>query len=496
MSTTLTNGLKLPDKGSVDWYADMQSNYAILDSAVGTIAEHSTQIAGKAPLVHTHTKSDITDFPAYGNTAGTICEGNDSRLSDARTPVAHTHLTSDVTDLLNTAHEWSKSQTYSDGSAIIIKDYGAEIGNEPSAYNEQRIRFDDKNNNYIAAIKYQNQLSSANHISNGLEFSITNKFKDGVKDATGTAITNVFRVELWNNGTKSVYNEGRWRSNLLPFGNNTNDVGSSSYQWNNLYAKNYYYNGVAWGLDKANTWTQDQTIASGSNDKCYYVKDTVYELGQTYSNGEHLGGLTICDKNNDVVGLLDIVDRSYGHTEMRIRVQQKFDPNSNNRSTSGTILNNEITLGIASDKTNYIGFNADLWGANHNLGTATYKWKTLNGINPGALSLPSKSFESINAQIYNPSDQLNAIDLNGGANYWISDCDCYIYFFTKNDRFSWIQIYWPDASVCLGQTYTPVPNETSDYSGFIPVAANTKVIIKIKGTQAPAFRRVPCQGNV
>ena len=38
------------------------------------------------PSSHTHTKSQITDFPSYGNTAGTICQGNDSRLSDARTP--------------------------------------------------------------------------------------------------------------------------------------------------------------------------------------------------------------------------------------------------------------------------------------------------------------------------------------------------------------------------------------------------------------------------
>ena len=38
------------------------------------------------PSSHTHTKSQITDFPAFGTTAGTICQGNDSRLSDARTP--------------------------------------------------------------------------------------------------------------------------------------------------------------------------------------------------------------------------------------------------------------------------------------------------------------------------------------------------------------------------------------------------------------------------
>jgi hypothetical protein len=140
-----------------------------------------------------------------------------------------------------------------------------------------------------------------------------------------------------------------------------------------------------------------------------------------------------------------------------------------------------------------IGSSSNQW---NNLYAKKVNTQSVNGVNPGALSLPDKSFESINSKIYNPSDQLGAIDLNGGANYWTSDCDCYICFYTKNDRFSWIQIYWPNTSVCLGQTYTPVPNETSDYSGFIPVAANTKVIIKIKGTVAPTFRRVPCQGNV
>lgn len=34
---------------------------------------------------------------AYGTTSGTACQGNDSRLSDARTPTAHTHAWSDIT---------------------------------------------------------------------------------------------------------------------------------------------------------------------------------------------------------------------------------------------------------------------------------------------------------------------------------------------------------------------------------------------------------------
>ena len=33
---------------------------------------------------------------AYGTTSGTACQGNDSRLSDARTPTAHTHALADI----------------------------------------------------------------------------------------------------------------------------------------------------------------------------------------------------------------------------------------------------------------------------------------------------------------------------------------------------------------------------------------------------------------
>ena len=155
MGQTLTHGMYLPDEGERNCYNGLAANWQILDSSVGTIAAHTAALAGKAPLVHTHVKADITDFPVYGNAAGTICEGNDSRLSDARTPVAHTHTKSDVTDLLN--------------------------------------------------------------------------------------------------------------SNFIPSANNSYDLGSSSYQWNNLYAKNYYYDGVAWGLDKDNVWTANQVISSFSN---------------------------------------------------------------------------------------------------------------------------------------------------------------------------------------------------------------------------------------
>ena len=132
MGQTLTHGVYLPDEGERNCYAGLAANWNIVDSAVGTVADHTTALSGKAPLVHTHTKSDITDFPAYGNAAGTICEGNDSRLSDARTPVSHTHTKSDVTDLLNSDFVPSANNSYNLDNDILYR--GCLRSRRPSIY--------------------------------------------------------------------------------------------------------------------------------------------------------------------------------------------------------------------------------------------------------------------------------------------------------------------------------------------------------------------------
>ena len=99
MPTTLTNGIQLPDKGSVDWYSSMESNYNLIDTHLGDTDVHVTaedkdnwnskqgslsqdqldaiaQVAtntddiatlqsGKADASHTHSSSDITDIDDY-----------------------------------------------------------------------------------------------------------------------------------------------------------------------------------------------------------------------------------------------------------------------------------------------------------------------------------------------------------------------------------------------------------------------------------------------
>ena len=62
---------------------------------ISNIAGLSTALNGKEPAFSKNTGFNKN----FGSTAGTVCQGNDSRLSDARVPLGHAHAISDVTGL-------------------------------------------------------------------------------------------------------------------------------------------------------------------------------------------------------------------------------------------------------------------------------------------------------------------------------------------------------------------------------------------------------------
>ena len=63
--------------------------------AITGITNLTTELASKEPVIDKNTAFN-KDF---GNTAGSVCEGNDTRLSDPRTPLSHTHSLNDISDL-------------------------------------------------------------------------------------------------------------------------------------------------------------------------------------------------------------------------------------------------------------------------------------------------------------------------------------------------------------------------------------------------------------
>ena len=230
MGQTLTHGVYLPDEGERNCYSGLASNWSILDGAVGTIAEHTSALAGKAPLVHTHTKSDITDFPAYGNAAGTICEGNDARLSDARTPVAHTHGKADITDLFNSANTWSGENTFSAPCKTLGKKLLTDITDLDDAYYNGEVCGFNPNTLHNPTGNYGNVLT----INNAVNIP-DNIYSSWITQIAATASGGYLGVRNRSNG-------GAWTSwtriltedHAVPTVTNTYDLGSSSYKWKTL----------------------------------------------------------------------------------------------------------------------------------------------------------------------------------------------------------------------------------------------------------------------
>ena len=90
------------------------------------------------------------------------------------------------------------------------------------------------------------------------------KAGDKIIDISG-AIYDIASVDIANQtvtvGASPVINLFCDAENLIPAANDAYDLGSVSKQWLNTYSKGYYYNGVAWGLDKANIWTANNQFA-------------------------------------------------------------------------------------------------------------------------------------------------------------------------------------------------------------------------------------------
>ena len=288
MGQTLTHGVYLPDEGERNCYNGLASNWSILDNSVGTVAEHTSALSGKAPLVHTHTKSDITDFPAlatvatsgsyndlsnipasftpashshgnvtndgkvgttankplitgtdgvvqagsFGTAANTFCEGNDSRLSDARTPVAHTHGKADITDLFNSANTWAGDNTFRGSNSF---DSGLTI-----------------NNAALLNAVLQNAVKGS--VSTTGDFAIF--IKDKVNGNAATSLLAVYRggqdsggsyaqinIDTKGNDNNRYNNSISLRINpadnsnnaiLIPQRDKTIDLGTSSNQWKSL----------------------------------------------------------------------------------------------------------------------------------------------------------------------------------------------------------------------------------------------------------------------
>lgn len=125
----------------------------ILDGKASAVHAHTisnitglqTSLDGKASASHTHTISNVTGLQSalngkepvftkntafnkdFGSAVGTVCEGNDSRLSNDRNPLAHTHELADIANLdVQLANKADKSTVTQDIIIVTGVDFVAQ----------------------------------------------------------------------------------------------------------------------------------------------------------------------------------------------------------------------------------------------------------------------------------------------------------------------------------------------------------------------------------
>lgn len=265
---------------------------------------------------------------------------------------------------------------------------------------------------------------------------------------------------------------------VTPETTGTYSLGSSSYQWASVYAQSYYYNGTQWGLDQANVWSAENSFNHANINRKYN-----FTLGD---NSYQISRIQYQDKNGTRWGVLSFIHDTYNTVYCDIGVNCL----KNDRQT---VLSKSIRFLIQSDNTSEF---KPLNDKVIDLGTSTNKWKTLNGVNPGNLSVPNiSSVVDISGSI--TSFDGTTIDLNSIITVpgWINLVIPYV----AGDYIRFMLGRTGGATAFNNSHYTICGSSDGNFiSVFAPVSTGLGAQAKIKasGGAVTHARFYPCLGNV
>lgn len=281
--------------------------------------------------------------------------------------------------------------------------------------------------------------------------------------ATGDASQQRINFHAYRDGTGSFY----------PVRNNVN-LGTSAYQWNNAFAKTYYAEGVK-------------------------IKSPSQEVGVIPSNSA-VQTIEFRDKNDLQHGYIGLWDYSDGASEIQFNITDKFKDGA--KDPTGTASSAFLSFGFKSNSDHFITFSGKvdnsiipLSNNLYSLGTSTNKWKSFNGVNPGALCFPEGTLSNANTT-FNPdlTDWLTdgtGFTITAQVTGWL-----HIRIQNSTGNFAWVK----RASAGDNQTWGIVGNSDTnpyivDIPLNVPVVQSYTYTLKIKSSRLSAAIFM-CLGNV
>lgn len=327
-------------------------------------------------------------------------------------------------------------------------------------------------NSGVTASAVQQIGTNASNIS-GLQTAVSSKAADN-------AVVHLAGAETIT-GNKT-FTGATATHDITPETDNTYSLGSSTYRWAAVYANTYYYGSTEFS-DKF--WTADtvQSFTASKHLKAYNLK-----VGKGESYGRTGYSLVWTDKNDVPVGYIESYKNANAvRTVLRIRAGDYYT--NGTPDSEGTQVIASLRVGTLADSTRVIEAEADaVYPTTNNatdLGTSDNKWKTLNGINPGALSFPNlASAINIASSITNTA---------GGDNFYTAPSDGWVSVIVVGT--SNLMVFAPSGNTIYYGSHAMSPDNEGYTWCSIPVPAGYRARIRVNGTVNKALF-LPCQGNV
>lgn len=287
---------------------------------------------------------------------------------------------------------------------------------------------------------------------------------------------------------------------LVPSATDTYNFGSSTAQWNNAYIKSLTINGVACGdilTHNASEFVGVSTAQTIGGDKTFtgfavfnpyrvQIKQSSQEIGVVPSSNQW-NGISFTDKNNRNTFSIEQAFLLNGNTMLHFSMMPNIADGSLLRIFESTYIASTAEI-ITKSRTLIPDANNS-----RDLGTSSRKWKTFNGVNPGALSLPG-TFVNVDTTnwVLDGSD-VNIFTPTSDGWLGIQATD------TVYDQMHYVFVGRNDNVSYHSQNVLSPINALWDgeYHGcvFIPVIKNVRYDIRCICSSIIA-KFYPCQGNV
>ena len=312
----------------------------------------ASQLLGKSNVGHTHSASDITSGLATVATSGSY---ND--LSNKPTIPTVNNATLTIQKNGTTVGTFSANQATDETINIEVPD----VNNGTLTIQQNGTTVDT----------FTANSSSDKTVNIQCVDLSSNQTVGGNKEFTGTTTAH----------------------DVIPSATDTYNFGSPSYQWNNAYIKSLTINGVACGDILTHNVSEFVDVSSNQTIGGQKIFSTSPRVTKTFP---------------DIA--LNISDCDVTEIPTEVKYASLYFRDKNNKNLAYIVGQRRVDgikrMCIRTHRTNDIDayYSVDLDSNGNfypeqnnaiNLGTFTNKWKSFNGINPGALSLPSNSYVNV-----------------------------------------------------------------------------------------------------